>query len=524
MTQAVATDLGVEWLRELRSLLPEEGQYRAAMERVARGRRRKAAATDPWIASGKEPHEKQRTFTKALLGERYESIIHFGSARAGKSVATCLGLLTFGYRHPGSRILVGRYDHKRLWDSTMVSMGEALGWLWGKDWRHIRDVTPDVGTWEAGLQHLTLVEGPQIAFTHFKEAGPLGSTEYDLAWIEEAQEIPNEDRNVLAGEEISTTPEVVTMIQSRLNRVTPGRGQWGDSSPKLIITAMGWGHNWVWEMAYPRRLARTLVVESNAEDNRVNIPQAWFDRMGALPEAEQRRYLYLSHEDFEGAVFTALTGRNIVKPFPIPKKAAMIRGFDPGVVGVGWVWVASMAGVSKLRKRGWPGLPEDLTDGSLVIFDCWQPREVGIEVQVEKVLERDRRDGVEVLFTAVDPSDSRQQTGMGLKNQSELASDLGLGPMRKAPNDEKAFISKLQYLFSEGKIFIFESCQELIHQLRSEVWDEKAPVGEPRRKYAKQHHLVAATKYAILMEPEMLSAIGERREKSRYPTQSRAGY
>lgn len=216
-------------------------------------RRRAACAADPWTASGKRPHPKQRQFTKAVLGEAHDTIVHFGSARSGKSAAACLALLAFGYRYPGSRFLIGRYDHKRLWDSTMVSMGEALGWLFHRPWQHIKDVTSEVGCWQAGVQHLELVGGPLLAFTHFKEAGPLGSTEYDLAWIEEAQELPGETRSGPLGEEVSHTPEVVTMIQSRLNRVTaPSQPDWRPSHPKLIITAMGWGHNWVWEMAYGR--------------------------------------------------------------------------------------------------------------------------------------------------------------------------------------------------------------------------------------------------------------------------------
>jgi len=226
----------------------------AAAARELRGDRvRAACAADPWEAAGKRPHPKQWRFTQAVLSEDYDTIIHFASARAGKSAAACLALLAFGYRWPRSRFLIGRYDHKRLWDSTMVSMGEALGWLFRRPWEHIKEVTPEVGRWEAGIQHLSLVEGPTMAFTHFKEAGPLGSTEYDLAWVEEAQEIPSEERPGEPGEERSRTPEVVTMIQSRLNRVTrPKQPEWRLSHPKLIITAMGWGRNWVWEMAYAR--------------------------------------------------------------------------------------------------------------------------------------------------------------------------------------------------------------------------------------------------------------------------------
>lgn len=211
---------------------------------------REKIAADPWEASRKIANPKQRAFTEALLGRENNTIIHFGGARAGKSAAACLGFLAWGYRYPGSRFLIGRYEFKRLHDSTMRSMGEALGWFYRRDWNHIEQVSEEIGRWRAGVQTLSLVGGGEYVFTHFKDAGPLGSTEFDGAWVEEAQELPSEEREFVEGEEFSRTPEVVTMLQSRLNRVT--KGPTDSSYPKLVLTAMGWGHNWVWEMAYGR--------------------------------------------------------------------------------------------------------------------------------------------------------------------------------------------------------------------------------------------------------------------------------
>jgi len=220
--------------------------------RIIRERQRLRCAADPWEAAKKIALAKQRIFTDGILGREYNTIIHFGSARAGKSVGACLGLLAWGYRCPGSRFLIGRYEANKLHASTMVSMGEALGWVFGMRWGHIEQVTADVGRWRPSIGVLELADGGQYEFRHFSEASGHGSTEYDGAWIEEGQEIPSEERQAGAGEERSRTPEVVTMIQSRLNRITGPRDGGEPPIPKLVITAMGWGHSWIWEMAYGR--------------------------------------------------------------------------------------------------------------------------------------------------------------------------------------------------------------------------------------------------------------------------------
>lgn len=507
----------------LRQDLPPQ-QYAAVLERLARRKVTFHTSRDPWQAGAKTPTPKQATFTEALLGNEQETIIHFGSARAGKSASACLALLAYGYRWPGSRILVGRYEHKRLWDSTMVSMGEALGWLHGRPWTHISQVTPDVGKWQAGIQHLRLTDGPEIAFTHFHEAGPLGSTEYDLAWIEEAQELPNEDRHI-GGEddEVVRTPEVVTMVQSRLNRKTHS-AQYGDSFAKLLITAMGWGHNWVWDMAFLRPTARTLVLESTARDNQANIPPEWFQRMEALPANESRRYLECCHDEFAGRVFTGFTGANVCEPFPIPKTWPFVRGFDPGVRQTGWVWLTVATQLARLRAKNWPGIPEWLTDGTTIAFDEYSPIEMPIEDQAKEVLARDKRDGLAALFTGIDPSDARQQTGRGLRRAGELISDLGISPVFKAPNNETAFILKLQQACVARKFAVTNNCKRLIEQLTSEVYDEKANPGEPKRKYAREFHVLAALKYGYLMEPEIYTMLGVESEKPRQPSKSKTGY
>lgn len=210
-------------------------------------------AADPWEAAKKIALAKQRTFTEGILGRDYSTIIWFGSARAGKSFGTCLGFLSWGYRCPGAKFIVGRYEAKNLFSSTMVSMGEALGHIFRRpDWGHIEHITPDVGRWRPSLGVLELHDGGEYHFRHFKDASGHGSTEYDGGWIEEGQEIPGEEREAGAGEERSRTPEVVTMVQSRLNRITQPRNGGEPPIPKLVITAMGWGRNWAWEMAYGR--------------------------------------------------------------------------------------------------------------------------------------------------------------------------------------------------------------------------------------------------------------------------------
>jgi hypothetical protein len=280
---------------------------------------------------------------------------------------------------------------------------------------------------------------------------------------------------------------------------------------------------------------RLLVLESDAYDNRANIPPAWFQRMEALPKAESRRFLRCCHDDFEGRVFTAFAPERVIPPFVIPRVWPFVRAFDPGVVGCGWVWLTLAVDADRFRRDGWE-ISEQVRDGCVIAFDEYAPEAVPIEAQVREVLRReraaisrgDRRKPLLPLFTAIDPSDARQQTGRGIMNTADLikrtlyglrGQALALsgicydyargevlpdfGPLRKAPNDETAFILKAQQGLAAGMYLFTGNCQHLIRQVREEAYEETAQ-GERRRKYAKRFHLLAAWKYGIMLEPELL--------------------
>ena len=292
--------------------------------------------------------------------------------------------------------------------------------------------------------------------------------------------------------------------------------------------------------------SRLLVLESDAYDNRENIPPVWFQRMEALPEAESRRFLYCCHDDFEGRVFTAFAPERVIPFFGIPGTWPFVRAFDPGVVGCGWVWLTVAVHVNRLRREGW-GFPEPVRDGCVIAFDEYSPASVPVEEQVREVL---RRDGAAInrgrdrkplvpIFTAIDPGDARQQTGQGIRNTADLVKrtvyglrgqalhprdalyDYGrgealpdFGPLRKAPNDETAFILRAQQGLATGMYLFTANCQGLVRQVREEAYDESAS-GERRRKYAKRFHLLAAWKYGIMLEPELLTYEPPRRYQGR---------
>jgi len=303
------------------------------------------------------------------------------------------------------------------------------------------------------------------------------------------------------------------------------------------------------------RASRLLVLESDAYDNRANIPPAWFQRMEALPRAESRRFLRCCHDDFEGRVFTAFAPERVIPSFRIPASWPFVRAFDPGVVGCGWVWLAVAAQVNRLRQQGWQ-LPEPVREGCVIAFDQYSPEAVPIEAQVREVLRRDggaihkagTRRPLVPIFTAIDPGDARQQTGQGIMNTADLikrtlyglrGQALGpsealydyargdrlpdFGPLRKAPNDEVAFILKAQQGLAAGVYLFTGNCQGLIRQLREEAYDETVQ-GERRRKYAKRFHLLAAWKYGIMLEPELLNWQPPRVAQPLHPTRSRTGY
>ena len=189
------------------------------------------------------------------------------------------------------------------------------------------------------------------------------------------------------------------------------------------------------------------------------------------------------------------------------------------MTGAGWVWMSTATGVKKLRDAQWP-LPEGIKDGDVVTWWEFAPNDMPIEQQVKAVKEIDGN--FKPVFTAIDPTDARQQTGQGLKTVKELLEDMDAGAVRKAPNDEDTFILKVQQIFTSRSHYVTENCQRLIREIQSEEYDQARAV--PKRKHSHRFHVLAAWKYGVLMEPELLVAGPVLARVPQFPSKSKTGY
>ena len=517
--------------------------------KVGLRRLREWCMEDPWRVADLSPSPAQRELTDTDKG----TVIYTGGYRTGKSEGMALKFLQRAYRWPSVPLLICRYEYNMLYHSTMVSLAGALSALFappGVEWKNLDDpdLPRDVALWRAGVRQLKLPGGAAIQFQHLKDAQRLGSTEYGAIWIEEASEVPNgynpEDASDM-------TPEIYVMLQGRLNRVGMSK-KWGASVPQMYVTANYAGHNWVWQHAVESPNRNTVLIQGSAFDLKEKmrggqpaVPADWFERADGWPEQHKKRHLYGSWDQREGKVFIGFTNANVIDDFFLPRDWPCIRAHDPGVTGAAWVWISVAKDVEKWRAKGYPIPSEEcktckgegcdscggrgsiclVKNGDIITWDEYCPEQVDIAEQVAHVLDQDTKTGVQVAFTGIDPKDARQITGRGLKNSEEQLKDLGIFPVVRSQSEETPFIQKANQGFVDRKYLFMRRCGTLIRQIRDEVWDEVAMQRHvEQRKYSRKHHVLAAWKYGIMLEPEHLVLDEPTIDRGKYKPKGSTGY
>ena len=505
MTVATPTDA----MRLLRGFVPDPAAYATVLERAARRRALRVYGNDPvrwcedhaWGIDYEKVPPKEYKVTLRLWQTRFlaELALSHDSPRR---------YVVLKSRGVGASWAVIWYATWLLWargPAQVLLMSDTETKAWDLMRRHrfvTRRLAPELGfpmpaLHEAdNLSSRILPNGSEI---HSLSGDPDNIHTYhpSLIVIDEAAYLRADPRAALVG----TQADIIIMSTAN-GRIGPFAEIWQDAH------VMG-GETWGYAPLFIGWRERGDLLERPKGDPLV-IAQEY-------PDTPEEAFTAST-----GRVWTAFSAANVCEEFPIPARPELawpfIRGLDPGIRGTGWVWVAGVRHVDRLRKMGWPGLPAQMRDGDLVYFCEYEAHDVAIEEQVLAVLARDGRTAkgrqLAPVFTAIDPSDARQQTGRGLRSMGELAGDLGIGAIVKAPNSERAFIAKFQQMFLDRRVWVMENCTILRRQLMEDIWDEKAVRdGDPVRKFSHQFHTLAAAKYALLMEPELLAAgVAERKK------------
>lgn len=195
---------------------------------------------------------------------------------------------------------------------------------------------------------------------------------------------------------------------------------------------------------------------------------------------------------YQGSIYKDLNLKtHVIEPFEIPRAWTIYRGIDLGWShGTACVWVA-----------------KDL-EGRHYVFKEYLKSQTSIEAHVAAINE------------GWDEFPIKGGTWIDSAN-AQVVAEMELRGLRAAPavKEVKAGIGTIQSLLRPGpdgkpKLYIFRTCENLIRQLRTYVWDEKR-LDEPKKetatylmdvadalRYALHSASQTAIKYEALRQPE----------------------
>lgn len=300
-------------------------------------------------------------------------------------------------------------------------------------------------------------------------------------------------------ESSQVSEEAFLLLQSRLR---------GRFVRKIYMTTNPAGHDWQYQMFVKQdnikqenRYQFRLIKAPSTEN--IFLPDGYVEGMMATYSKERiEREVMASFDVFQGQVYAEFRRDiHVVPPFEIPSDWTKFIGLDHGFVNpTAALWCAmdydgNIFVYNEFYQSGW--IVEEICKGTL------KTKEPGL-------IALNKKDKIEGIW--IDPStkanrgkDSDYQTYL-----DHLPKDWSLIP---ANNEVSAGIDRVkQYLKINAKtqkprLFIFDTCKNLIDQMVSYRWQELGPgqIGTHNQKeqpIKKDDHAVDALRYAVMSRPE----------------------
>jgi phage terminase large subunit len=244
-----------------------------------------------------------------LFGRTDPEVVLCGPAGTGKSLACLYKLHLAAWDYPGMRGLIVRKTRESLTQSALVTYedkvmnAEERLVLASNCQRRVR-------------QSYSYPNGSEVVVGGLDKPTKIMSTEFDMAYVQEAVELAENDWESLS---------------SRLrNGVMPYQQLFGDTNPDAP-------YHWL-----KRRIdaGKTAGLESRHEDNPTVTP-AYLARLDALTGVRYQRLRLGRWAGAEGIVYDEWDeGVHLIDPFPIPPSWRRIRVVDFGYTNpfvCGWI-------------------------------------------------------------------------------------------------------------------------------------------------------------------------------------------
>lgn len=332
------------------------------------------------------------------------------------------------------------------------------------------------GKWNEAKQEYQLAGGGRIFMRSAEDPDSLEAMTLRGAWLDEVGKMKARVWNVMN------------------SRLAINKGS-------LLMTTTPYSLNWVYYEIYKRWMAgdKDYEVFQFKSIDSPYFPADEFERMRrTLSEIEFRRRFCGEFLKAEGIIYQGFSrGKNVIDEFEIPEKWYKFGGIDFGYTApTGAVYCA-------LSPKG-----------EVIVYDEYyeNKRLLGDHAEDLKVRGSDRvKDGIKLF---------------GDKSAAQEIAELQALDVRVVPAIQEISvnvgISRIDRMFSSGKIKIFRRCRNLIDEIEGYSWqdsnDEIENTKDKVRK--KKDHLVDGLRYAITNTSAMIREGYSETRRPSYPIAS----
>lgn len=429
-------------------------------------------------------------------------IRYCGGIGSGKTMIGCITILTWAILHPGD-YLVCRQFLPELKITTLKAFLDICPKELIEEYR-VAD----------GIIRVKAVGGKvsNVIFRGLEEPDKHRSLNLSGFWIDESAQV---------------SEAAFMLLQGRLR---------GNGLRKGILTTNSAGHDWQWrwfvkkDMITKEEIKREFVNIYAPSTENVHLPEGYVETMLATWSEERiKREIYADEDSFEGQVYSEFRRDvHVVKPFVIPENWTRYAGIDHGYRNpAAWIWGAvdfdgNLWIYREFYQKEW--LIEEICRGKPKAGDGVLAR---MQIRSEGHVKQYER----LEWAKIDPSTKaarNERDGLKISDfdiyLENLPEDFPLGI---ANNDVTAGIDKVKtYMkvdekIGKPKVFIFESCANLIEELGKYRYPELT-VQQQGRKAEKENpvknndHACDALRYLVMGLPDAPTAVEDIYEKLKY--------
>ena len=420
---------------------------------------------------------KQQLFLNKVLdpaGPKFTAYV--SGIGGGKTIVGCLAIIALAVQYPGDYIICRQF----LPELKITTLKTFL------------DICPKQLIIEHRVADMIVrirsVNGKHsnVIFRGLEEPDKHRSLNLSGFYIDEASQV---------------SEEAFMLLQGRLR---------GNGLRKGFLTSNPAGHDWLYRWFKKKdgfvnefAASQYFLISGSSLENKF-LPEGYVQSLiDSWSDDRIQREIMGSFDAFEGAIYSEFRRDvHVVKPFKIPEEWTKFVGADHGFRNPAcWIWCAqdydgNVYAYREFYQKEW--LIEQICKGHA-------------KYQMPGVIALNKNDKLEQI--CIDPSvrAARGQSGesdwdLYLKNLPKR------WPLVCANNDVMPGIDQVKSYFKinektkRPRLYIFDTCENLIEEITQYRWDEQSPqmqnktdVKEQPRK--KNDHAVDALRYAIMSRP-----------------------